>query len=148
MPQNRQPPPELTQKFEKALQSDVDAKRQRIAELKQKLEQKRKQSRQAQRRRQDEDEGEDLADFIVDDDLYGEEENYDLLDSNANYFKNKNYVFKEYSDESDGLEEANYDQIEKEEFISGVIGEREDQEQMEILRREEQAAKARMARRR
>ena len=33
--------------------------------------------------------------------------------------------------------EANYDDIEEEEFISGVIGEREDEEQLRILQEEE-----------
>ena len=48
-------------------------------------------------------------------------------------FAGKRYQFyddRSESEISDDLEEANYDEIEEEEFISGMIGAREDEEEL------------------
>lgn len=79
-----------------------------------------------------------MSGFIVDDDDDCDNPaEYDPLDTNDNYFKKKRYVYKEYSSASEDVSEANYDQIEEEEFRSGVIGEMEDAEQLAILMQEE-----------
>ena len=59
---------------------------------------------------------------------------YDPLNPDMNFNKRK-YRYKDSS--SEDLMEAKYDEIEEEEFISGVIGEREDEEQLRILQEEE-----------
>ena len=61
---------------------------------------------------------------------------YDPLDANTAYFKKKKYVYKEYSS-SENVSEANFDEIEEEEFVSAMIGEKEDAEQLRILKLEE-----------
>ena len=47
------------------------------------------------------------------------------MNPNVNFNKKRYY----YASSSSGdLEEANYDEIEEEEFVSGLIGEKEDEE--------------------
>ncbi len=66
----------------------------------------------------------DLSGFI-------EKDDYDPLDPNTEYFRQKKYVYKSSSDD---LSEAKYSEIEQEELISAIIGEREDAEQLRILK--------------
>jgi hypothetical protein len=76
------------------------------------------------------DEESDLSFISKDDD----EEVYDPLNPNVN-FNRKRYYYA--SSSSGDLEEANYDEIEEEEFVSAMIGEKEDEEQLRILEMEE-----------
>ena len=55
---------------------------------------------------------------------------YDPLNPDINSNKQR-YRYK--SSSSEDLQEANYDDNEEEEFISGVIGDQEDEEQMRII---------------
>jgi len=83
----------------------------------------------AKKPRQEDDES-DLSFISKDDD----EEVYDPLNPNVNFGKKRYY----YASSSSGdLEEANYDEIEEEELVSGLLGEREDEEQLRILEMEE-----------
>jgi protein SPT2 len=52
-------------------------------------------------------------------------------------------VFKSSSDDQSFLEEANFDQIEHEEYVSAMIGKKEDDEQLRILQQEEEDRKRR-----
>ena len=68
------------------------------------------------------DEESDLSFISKDDD---DEQVYDPLNPNVNFSKKRYY----YASSSSGdLEEANYDEIEEEEFVSGLLGEKEDEE--------------------
>ena len=49
-------------------------------------------------------------------------EKYDPFDPNAKYLKNKRYVFKDYDSEEDSMSEANFSEIEAEEFQTARIG--------------------------
>lgn len=67
------------------------------------------------------DEESDLSFISKDDD----EEIYDPLNPDVNFGKKRYY----YASSSSGdLEEANYDEIEEEEFVSALMGEKEDEE--------------------
>jgi len=56
-----------------------------------------------------------------------DEDLYDPLNPNINFGKRR-YKYKSSSSEVEDVEEANYDEIEQEEMVSGMIGDREDEE--------------------
>ena len=90
----------------------------------------------AKRKQRDQSEESDLS-FIS----KGDEDLYDPLNPNINFGKRR-YRYKSSSDED--VQEANYDEIEEEEFISGVIGDQEDEEQLRILEQEERRKRQRL----
>ena len=93
--------------------------------LKQHLQDKMKQKQHKKKNVREVSESEsDLSGFI-------EKDDYDPLDPNTEYFRQKKYVYKSSSDD---LSEAKYSEIEQEELISAIIGEREDAEQLRILK--------------
>jgi len=123
-------------------------------------------ARDKKRSKRDGDEGESDLSFIDKDNDYYEEEShdgYDPLDpgtsvskersKNGKVFKGyggKKYVYKDYSSsemDEDGDMEANFDDIEEEELISGIIAKREDAEELKLIQEEEKQEALRAQRR-